>query len=243
MISTVAGSSVGRATSVTLSQIAPDYHSGGILVSMGVTSLYEKYHASRQDERLGLFESVCAEFAINRGLYPGCFVHVTPSFVIPEMYYVDADGNANKFFADGVARELVERNRVYDDSPFLQFHFQDYQRPIPIDDGHVGLLISQYAGFVSENCKRYLSQGGYLIANNSHGDAGLASCDPEFRLVAVVNRRGERWSLGTGNLSDYFIPKSRTVPQEPSDLADHIRDLGKGIGYTKTASDYVFKKV
>jgi hypothetical protein len=53
---------------------------------MGTMSLYEKYHASRQDERLGLFESVRAEFGVTRGLYPGCFVHVTPSFVIPEMH-------------------------------------------------------------------------------------------------------------------------------------------------------------
>jgi hypothetical protein len=58
-----------------------------------------------------------------------------------------------------------------------------------------------------------------------------------------VNRRGDTWSLSTRNLSDYFIPKSPTVPQERSDLADHIRELGKGIGYTRTASDYVFEKV
>ena len=210
---------------------------------MGIMSLYEKYHASRQDERLGLFESVRAEFGVARGLYPGCFVHVTPSFVIPEMYYVDSDRNANTFFSDGTAKELVERNRVYDESSFLEFHFQDYRKRIPMDDGSVELLISQYAGLVSENCKTYLARGGYLIANNSHGDAGLASCDREFRLVAVVNRRDDRWSLDTRNLSDYFIPKSRTVPAEPSELANHIRDLGKGIGYTRTATDYVFEKV
>lgn len=206
-------------------------------------SLYEKYHVSRQDERLGLFESVQAEFGVRRGLYPGCFVHVTPSFVIPEMHYVDSDRNANRFFTDGTAREMVERNRVYDEPPFLEFHFQDYRKSIPIDHGSVDLLISQYAGLVSENCRKYLVQGGYLIANNSHGDAGFASCDPEFRLVAVVNRRGERWSLNTRNLSDYFIPKSPTLPQEPSELADHIRGLGRGIAYTRTASDYVFEKV
>jgi hypothetical protein len=210
---------------------------------MEATSLYDKYHASRQDERLGLFESVRAEFGITRGLYPGCFVHVTPSFVIPAMYYVDSDRNANRFFAEGTARELVERNRVYDESPFLEFHFQDYRRPISVDDGSVELLVSQYAGFVSEHCKRYLARGGYLIANNSHGDAGLASCDPEFRLVAVANRRGDRWTLDTDSLSDYFIPKSHAVPREPSELADHIRRLGKGIGYTRTATDYVFVKI
>lgn len=221
----------------------PERRNGGILGPMGIMSFYEKYHVSRHDERLGLFQSVRAEFGVSRGLYPGCFVHVTPSFVIPEMYYVDSDRNSNRFFSDGTARELVERNRVSDEPSFLEFHFQDYRTKIPVDDSNVELLISQYAGFVSENCKQYLTRGGYMIANNSHGDAGLAACDRDFRLVAVVNRRGDRWSLDTHSLSDYFIPKSRTVPQEPSELANHIRRLGKGIGYTKTATDYVFEKV
>lgn len=210
---------------------------------MDVNALYDTYHTSRQDERLGLFESVRAEFAVTAGLYPGCFVHVTPSFVIPRMYYVDSDRNANRFFAGGFAKELVERSRAYDESPFLEFYFQDYRAGIPIDDGGVQLLISQYAGFVSESCKRYLARGGYLIANNSHGDAGLAACDRDFRLVAVVNRRGDRWKLDTRNLSDYFVPKSGAVPQEPAELAAHIRELGKGIAYTKTATDYVFERV
>ena len=75
------------------------------------------------------------------------------------MYYVDSDRNARRFFADGTAKELVERNRVYGESSFLEFHFQDYRARIPVDDGSVELVISQYAGFVSENCKRYLARG------------------------------------------------------------------------------------
>jgi hypothetical protein len=210
---------------------------------MGASSLYEKYHTSRGDERIGLFESVRSEFGIGAGLYPGCFVHIAPSFVIPEMYYVDSDRNAHEFFTRGVAERIVAERRVYDGPSRVEFFHQDYQKKIPIEDGSVELLVSQYAGFVSEACKRYLCHGGYLIANNSHGDAGLAWCDPDFRLVAVVDRRGDRWSLRTGSLEDYFIPKSSDVPREADRLADRIRDLGRGIGYTKTASDYVFEKV
>lgn len=206
-------------------------------------NLYEKYHVSRDDERLGLFECVRAEFGASRGPYPGCFVHVTPSFVIPEMHYADSDRHANRFFADGYASELVRRNRTYEPEALLEFHFQDYREPIPMDDGSVDFLISQYAGFVSQSCKRYLARGGHLIANNSHGDAGLAACDPDFRLVAVVNRRGGVWSLSTSSLADYFIPNSGSVPTKRAELANHIRELGRGIGYTRTATDYVFERL
>ena len=214
-----------------------------MLEVMHAISLYEKYHTSRQDERVGLFESVRSEFGIRTGLYPGCFVHVTPSFVFPNIYYVDSDRNAQKFFSQGVAEKVVAGRRVYDEPSHIEFFHQDYHKSIPIEEGSVELLVSQYAGFVSEACKKYLVQGGYLIANNSHGDAGLASCDPDFELVAVVNRRGDRWSLSTRNLDEYFIPIPREVPRESVSLANHIRDLGRGIGYTRTASDYVFERI
>ena len=47
---------------------APERRSGGIFGPVGAMSLYEKYHASREDERLGLFESVRAECGVTRGL-------------------------------------------------------------------------------------------------------------------------------------------------------------------------------
>ncbi len=38
----------------------------------------------------------------------------------------------------------------------------------------VDLIISQYAGFVGQETKRYLKEGGILLCNDSHGDATLA---------------------------------------------------------------------
>jgi hypothetical protein len=209
---------------------------------MTVADLYETYHIARQDERLQLFTAVCEHFGVQRGLYPGCFVHVTPSFVIPAMYYVDSDRRAQKFFTDGFAAALARERRAYPSEPEIRFFRQSYEAPLPIPDQSVDLLISQYAGFVSHACLQYLRRGGYLVANNSHGDAGLAWSNPELELVAVVQRRGERFSVSTDRLSEYFIPKSPKVPRQPEEAANHIRSLGRGIGYTKTASNYVFRR-
>ena len=54
---------------------------------------------------------------MERGLYPGCCVHVTPSFVITEMVYVDADSNARKFFDAGRTVSLISANKEYSDEP------------------------------------------------------------------------------------------------------------------------------
>ena len=153
--------------------------------------LYTKYHVERHDERAQLFHLIVERYGVGSGVYPGCFVHVTPSFFIPRMVYVDTEKRAERFFAQGEALALVNERKSYRDEPEIAFHRQDYTEPLPIPEETVDLLISQYAGFVSEHCKRYLRSGGILLANNSHGDAGLAACDPDFALIAVVEPRVE----------------------------------------------------
>ena len=60
--------------------------------------LYQKYFQGRQFERLDLFQIIADEFNIQRALYAGSFVHVTPSFVFPDVVYVDNDKQAKQFF-------------------------------------------------------------------------------------------------------------------------------------------------
>jgi SAM-dependent methyltransferase len=204
--------------------------------------LYTKYHTSRNDERRGLFEIARTEFGVERGLYPGCFVHVTPSFCIERMVYVDSDARAAAFFADGAVRALVEREKVYDSAAEIIFYRRDYRAPLPLVEETFDLLISQYAGPISEHCKRYLRPGGILLANNSHGDAGLADNDPEFQFVAVINRRGQRYSLSTRDLDAHFVPKTRILSADRAEVRDYLLRLGRGVGYTKRADNYVFRK-
>ena len=205
--------------------------------------LYEKYHRSRQDERRGLFEIARKEFGLERGLYPGCFVHVTPSFYLPRMVYVDSDANAAQFFRTGLAADLVAREKAYRSEPEITFYGDDYREPLPVVDASFDLLISQYAGPVSEHCKRYLRPGGILIANNSHGDAGLAHNDDGFELIGVIHRRGTHFTLSTKSLDAYFVPKTVELPEDRTALRAHLMELGRGIGYVKSAADYVFRRV
>ena len=98
--------------------------------------------------------------------------------------------------------------------------------------------MSQYAGFVSENCREYLRKGGILVANNSHGDASLASIDADFRFVAAVNRRGENFWFSRTPLDEYFVPKKNVEVTRES-----LHETKQGIGYTRAAAEYVFEKV
>lgn len=99
------------------------------------------------------------------------------------------------------------------------------------------LLISLYAGFVSKNCKKYLKEGGILIANNSHGDAPLAYLDKSFRFVGVLDRNGDKFTYSNNALKSYFVPKaSRRIEKK------EIQKTMKGPAFQKTAYAYVFQK-
>jgi hypothetical protein len=51
---------------------------------------YDEYVAKRGDE-LGLFQQVARFAAVERLLYPGSYVHITPSLVFDVVVYVDTD--------------------------------------------------------------------------------------------------------------------------------------------------------
>ena len=200
--------------------------------------LYKKYHADRDDERLGLFQALVEQFEIRSALYPGSYVHVTPSFVFPRVVYADMMPEAKDFYASEEVRRFVERRKLYPEQPEFSFHLGDYRQGLDMPKNSVDLLISQYAGFVSQACKGYLKPGGLLVANNSHGDAGMANLDDEFKLVAVYNRRGDKFSLSDKDLDGYFIPK-----QDMEITRQYLEELGRGVGYTKSAAGYLFEKV
>lgn len=111
-------------------------------------------------------------------LYPGSYVDVAASFVFPRLTYVDSDSRAAKFFDDteGVD-EIVSAEQTSPVNREVEFVAGDYRGRLGLDDESFDLLISLYAGFVSEHCTRYLRIGGHLLVNPSHGDAAMASID------------------------------------------------------------------
>ena len=111
----------------------------------------------------------------------------------------------------------------------------DYAEPLPEADASFDLLVSQYGGFVSRACRRYLRPGGHLVANNSHGDASMAALDPDYELVAVYRRRGERFSFTRDELDSYMVPKRGAVPRR----AELERTM-RGPAFTRPVAGYVF---
>lgn len=202
-------------------------------------SLYKKYHIDREDERQGIFTILAEKFRIKTALYPGSFVHITPSFAISKVVYVDSYEKAKNFFNNPEVYDFINKNKSYKEDPEITFHLKDYQKDIGELRESFDLLISQYSGFVSLYCKKYLKVDGLLIANNSHGDASMASIDNDYEFIGVFKKRStKKYIFSDTNLDTYFIPK------KPIKITKtYLKQIQKGIGYTKSASSYLFKRV
>ncbi|WP_135611636.1 hypothetical protein [Methanococcoides sp. AM1] len=204
-----------------------------------VQELYKQSYVDNNFERADLFESLKTRFNINSALYPGSFVHITPSFFFPEVVYVDSDPRAKKFFEQkSSVADQISKKKAYDTNAVFHFIPSDYSRELDLNEKSFDLLISQYAGFVSQECKKYLKIGGLLLANNSHGDAGVAFIDDDYEFIAAIYVKSGRHHITDRNLGSYFVPKKQIKITK-----EYLEELGKGIGYTKTANSYIFRRI
>jgi len=203
----------------------------------GKTQVYKKYYLDREYEQLDLYRLLKRTYPILRVLYPGSFVHVSPSFIFSDVTYIDSDKEALRFFENDSLPDYVRERKEYKDDPKIVFHGSDYRQPIDALHNQFDLLISQYAGFISDTCKEYLKIGGHLLVNNSHADAGLAYLDADYKLVAAVHKAKGRYRLSAASLEEYFIPKKDVVVTR-----ELLFKRGKGVGYTKAAPLYIFQR-
>lgn len=188
-------------------------------------------------DRQRLFTAVAEAFDISTALYPGCYVDITASFVLASVTYLDVDRRAAQFFADTAGvDEIIRRHRSDGGRAEWSFLNADYTSRLTLPERDYDLLISLYAGFVSEHCTRYLRPGGLLLVNPSHGDTAMASLDPRYRLVAAVTSRDGKYIVRRDDLDTYLTPKRDTEVTRKS-----LHASNRGIAYTKAAFAYLFE--
>lgn len=191
-----------------------------------------------QGDRRRLFSAVSQAIDAETVFYPGSYIDLAPSFVFGSVTYLDADKRAPGFFADteGILEIVAEHQGPLE--PDITFIHADYTTPLDLPDEHFDLLVSLYAGFISEYCTQHLKIGGTLLVNPSHGDAAMASIDSRYVFAGVVHSRSGSYRVDTEDLDAYLIPKK---PQPIT--VETLHSSGRGIGYTKSPFAYLFTRV
>ncbi|MEZ4740790.1 MAG: hypothetical protein R2818_15865 [Flavobacteriales bacterium] len=206
---------------------------------MTIPALYKKHHVDKDHTSIGLFRALRKRFGNAKVFYPGSHVHITPSLIFSDVCYADSFRNTHKFFEDEATSAYINAAKEYPESASVRFFQQDYNKPFAELGEDFDLLISQYAGFVGQATKPYLKRGGHLVCNNSHGDASMAAVDPDYALAAVYQRRSdEQFTISDKDLDTYLVPKKGIAPTKAA-----LLDLMRGVGYTRSPSGYIFRKV
>lgn len=206
---------------------------------MKIPELYRKNNVDKDYTSIGLFRELKKKYDIVKVFYPGCYVHITPSLVFSNVTYADSFRNTYKFFDNADTHEYIKKNKEYSEKPVLKYYQQNYHEPFIELTDDFDLVISQYAGFVGQSVKRYLRCGGLLVCNNSHGDASMASMDPDYRLAAVYRRiSDERFRISDKDINTYLIPKNGIQPTK-----EQLVKTMRGVAYTKSPSGYIFERV
>ena len=79
--------------------------------------LYKRYFIDKNDERVDLFRTGAHRYHVSVALYPGSFVQIGPSFVVPNMVYIDNDRRAGPFFANPQVLDYVRDRKQYREEP------------------------------------------------------------------------------------------------------------------------------
>ncbi len=182
---------------------------------------YRETRHSHDHDLLGVFRAVRRLIDAPRAVYPGSYVHLTPSLVFPRVCYVDS---VKGFGAAMQSCDLIawlEAHMEYAEPAGVSAIETDYDRIPPALFAEFGLMISLNAGAISQECKRLLIPGAHLLANDGHYDAARAQVDGDYTLVAVLGGDGAIQTREE-DLREYFVAK-QGQPLTREMLADNER--------------------
>lgn len=205
-------------------------------MSERTVALWQKQD-QHEGDRKRLFTTIRQHVGDGSVLYPGSYVDVAASFAFSAVTYIDVDRRAAKFFSDTESVAEIVASEGGAAGATLRFIHADYTSDPGLASEAFDVLVSLYAGFISEACTKNLRVGGVLLVNASHGDAAMASIDPRYELSGVVTSRASEYRVSTKQLGSYLEPKS------PVDVtADYLHERGRGIPYTKSPFAYLFTR-
>jgi len=199
---------------------------------------YKRFYVDINFDRAGLFEILKKEYGCNTVLYPGCSIHITPSFYFQHVIYVDISKMAKEFF-DDIQNILhyINGNKKYKQFAYVQFIYGDYTKPLPLREENYDLLIALYAGEITKSCKKYVKPGGIILTNNHQGDAKELLKDSSITIDELIFKRGKKYVIEK-DINDDF----KDIIKRHSNTKKDMKNTIKGLEYVDNQCYFVLKK-
>lgn len=157
-----------------------------------------------------IYQEVATRFQIQTALYPGAGHDIIPSLSIPNVLYIENAPQYAGFYGDRKRiSSWLEARKSYSAPCIFEYDGTDYHSA-QLADRQFDLLISQYAGPVSQVMKPHLKRGGILLTAEGPEDADMAIRDPDYVLIGTINFAGQRADI----LPGYHEAATFTVDDE-----------------------------
>jgi pyoverdine/dityrosine biosynthesis protein Dit1 len=88
---------------------------------MNAIQAYKHYYIDRDHEQVDLFRLLKNEYGIEKIIYPGSYIHISPSFIFSDVVYIDSDKNAKMYFQSNDLIHLVNTKKEYPEDPKIVF--------------------------------------------------------------------------------------------------------------------------
>ncbi|HHW48458.1 MAG TPA: class I SAM-dependent methyltransferase [Clostridiaceae bacterium] len=199
---------------------------------------YKRFYVDINFDRAGLFEILKKEYGCSTVLYPGCSIHITPSFYFQHVVYVDFSKMAKEFFDDiHNILNYINSNKKYKQSAYVQFIHGDYTKPLPVREVNFDLLIALYADGITQSCKKYVKPGGIILTNNHHGDAEELLKDCTITIDGLIYKKGKKYIIEKDVNDDFadIIKRHRKTKKD-------MKNTAKGLEYVDNQCYCVLKK-
>ena len=162
----------------------------------------------------GVFRAVRDLIGVQHVVYPGSYVHLTPSLVFPHVCYVDSVKGFGAAMQSSDVLPWLVAHKEYPEPVELTAIETTYDQIPPSLLASFGLMVSLNAGAISQACKRQLVPGAHLLVNDGHYDAARAHVDADYTLVAAFSADGS-CELDEDSLRGYFVSKKgQTLTRE-----------------------------
>ena len=206
-------------------------------------SKYISNYGGINDPHLRILKLLKNNHEIKRVMYPGSWIHLTPSLVFPFVVYVDNFAKMESILSDPELLEYIGTNsEIYGES-IIKVHQLDYRNEIPEEKESFDLLISLSSGFVSQYCGSYLKKNGVLFVNNEHYDASRAYVDENFFPIGIFTLNGKLIQKNQ-TIQEYFLTKKNQVITSEMVIENSRRSPSKAkYKLKKKAQFYLFERL
>lgn len=195
-----------------------------------VKEKYYHIYKSIGFERSGLFELIKKKINPKTVIYPGCSIHVTPSFYFNHVVYIDKSQSAIKFFSDANnVTALINQNKTFKEPAYWKFMSGDFQTDLGLRDSSFDLLLSLFSGKLIKHCERYIKSDGMILTNSLFSDNDSMIDRDDFKLLGLIKCRNLKYFIDY-NLNELKIRNSK------------LRAKNKGFEYVDNESYYLYRK-